>query len=226
VPKVLEGKKLSDVVYKNEFEALYVLEQLIDKIIKEDFKNDSHLRDYVKKRIDGAWEVLRRISKDYFTDRELRSVVPSSEAIEKGPPREIKIKTLKGKEITVTIGADEDEFYHVSISRYRFKCGCQDALILSSTADKRLKEALQTIGVESIPSSGTIFYKYVLCKHTLAKIAKAMTNPTEGIGIINIDKEFIDTLRLALFAAYLRSTDSIDPDIVRNIYEVLRKRLR
>jgi len=226
VSKVLDGKKLSDVTYKNEFEALYVLEQLIDKIIKEDFKNDPHLRDYVRKRIEGAWEVLRRVSKDYFTDRELKSVVPSSKAVEKGLPREIKVKTLKGEEIIMSIGADEDEFYHVSISRYRFKCGCQDAVILSSIADKRLKEALQTIGVERISSSGDIFYKYVLCKHTLAKIAKAMVNPEEGVGILNIDKEFVDTLKLSLFAAYLRSTDRIDPDIVRNIYKLLEKRLR
>jgi len=224
MPKILEGKKLSDVTYENEFEALYVLEQLIDRIIKEDFKNDPRLRDYVKTRIEGAREVLRRVSRDYLTDKELRSVVPSSRTVEEGPPREVKMKTLEGGETTVQIGADE--FYHVMVSRYRFKCGCKDAVMLSSIADRRLKDALRTIGVERIPSSGDIFYRYVLCKHTLAKIAKAMANPSEGIGIINVDKEFVDTLRLALFAAYLRVADKFDPDVVRNMYEVLRKRLR
>jgi len=227
MPKVLREKTLSDVTYKNEFEALKVLDQLIDRIIKDDFKNDPHLRDYVKKRVEGAEEVLRRVSKDYLTDRELRSSVPSSKVVEKGVPREVKVKTLDGREAKAVVGATDDElFYHVYVSRFRFKCTCKDAVMLSSIADRRLKDALQAIGVDRIPTSGMVFYRYVICKHALAKIAKAMANPSEGVGIIAVDKEFVDSLKLALFAAYLRSADKIDPEVVKNVYKVLVKRLR
>jgi len=227
MPEVLREKTLSDVTYKNEFEALKVLEQLIDKIIKEDFKNDPRLRDYVKKRVEGAEEVLRRVSKDYLTDRELRSTVPSSKVVEKGAPKEVKVRTLDGRETKTVVGAtDEDLFYHVYVSRFRFKCTCKDAVMLSSAADRRLKDALQAIGVDRIPTSGMFFYRYIICKHTLAKIAKAMANPSEGVGVVAIDKEFVDSLKLALFGAYLRSADKIDPEVVKNAYKLLIKRLR
>jgi len=226
--RTLRKKSSQDVMYGDEFEALNMLSQLIEKIIAEDFKNDINLREYSRKRLEGAREVLGRAgSKDYFTDVELRSLVPSGTVARRWLPNGVKVKPLTSEEAKATDGKhDEDLFYVVSVSRFRFKCGCQDALMLSSVADRRLKEALKMIGINRIPSSGMVFYKYVLCKHTLAKIAKAMTGEGDEAGVISIDKDFINTLKLALFGAYLRATDKIDPDIVKNIYwKTLLRRL-
>lgn len=225
--RTISYKTVDDVTYKNEFEALLVIEQLVDKIITEDFKNNQELREYVRKRILSAREVLkRRGSEDYYTESELRSSVPSSKALKEGLPREVRIRGLDMKEKTVKVGADEDEaFYHVKVSRYRFKCTCQDALMLASIADAKLKPALESIGVKRVDFSPPVFYKYIICKHTLARIAKAMVHPAEGIGVLNIDREFVNTLKLGLFAAYLRVAEEHDPDIVRSMYSILRQRL-
>lgn len=219
-------KSVDDVTYRNEFEALLVLEQLVDKIILEDFKGDQKLKEYMRKRFKGAKEVLRRRASDYYTESELRSVVPSSKALEEGMPKEIKVRGLDLEEKVVKVGADEDEaFHHVMVSRSRFKCTCQDAIMLASTADKRLKTALQAIGVDRIDFATPVFYRYVLCKHTLAKIAKSMVHPSEGIGILNIDKELMNTLRLGLFAVYMRVSSSYDPEVVKKMYDILRLRV-
>lgn len=223
--KVLSRKTVNDVTYKNEYEALNVLSELLFKIIETDFKNEPALREYILKRVAGAREVLRRVSEDYITEKELRSVVLSSKAEKGGVVREITMKTLDGRRVVVKIGVpDEEAWYSVKVSRYRFKCTCQDAVLLTSIADRRLKAALLSIGVERFPTAEPVFPRYVLCKHTIAKIAKAMA--AGEFGVINVDKEFVDTLKLGLFAVYLREVEKTDPEVVRKMYSILEPRLR
>jgi hypothetical protein len=227
LPKTkLRPKTISDVTFKNEYEALAVLDQLIGKIIDEDFKGNADVKMYVKRRIEGAREVLRRGARDFFTSQELRSEVPSAEAMKKGLPKEVRVRTLDGEEKVVRVGASyEEAFYAVRVSRYRFKCNCQDAIMLSSAADRRFKSALLRNGIKKFPTAEPIFYKYVLCKHTLAKIAEAMANPSEGVGIFNVDKAFVDTLKIALYAVYLRTSSDVDPEITEKIVRIIRRRI-
>lgn len=223
----LKPKTLNDVTYRNEFEALSVLEKLITKLIEEEFSNNPKLKQYVKKRFEGAREVLRRTSRDYFKPYELKSVVVSSKAVKRGEPKYVKLRTLEGKEILVKVGAPDEEAYHdVSVARYRLKCTCQDALLLTSAADKKLKQALLNAGITSFPTAELVFYKYVICKHTLAKLAQAMAKPESELGVINVDEEIADTLRIGLFAIYLRLVSKAEPKITRRIYKILRRRIK
>ena len=223
--KAVKRKTIDDVLFRNEYEALKVLEDFVEKLVREDFGNDLNVRTYVRRRFEGAREVLRRASKDYVALSELRSMVMTGEATEKGILRQVKMKTLDGREVIVERGVpDEEAWYHVRVSRYRLKCTCKDAVMLSSLADRNLKNALRRARVKRFPTAEPVFYRYVLCKHTLAKIAKAMS--AGEAGVLNVDREFADTLRIALFAVYLKVVENPDPEVVRRAYRILRRRLR
>lgn len=202
------------------YDALHVLEQLINEIIARDFKGDMKLKTYVKKRFDSARDVLKRRSRDHSSQHELHSMIPSARAL-RNPPRHIKVKTLDGGETSIHVGVPDDEaFYSVRVSRYRLKCTCQDALMQASTANSRFKYALLRARIPGFPTAEPFFYKYVLCKHVLAKLAEAL-----GTGTISIDEELLSTLRIALYTVYLRTVEKPDPDITRRIYPVIKRRI-
>lgn len=218
----LGPKRLRDVTYSNEFEALVVLEELVNRIVDEEFNGNPEMKQYLIKRFEGAREVLRREAEDYFTSHELRSSVPSSKSLRRKGSKYAKMKTLEGEEIIVRLGEEDwDDFYSVKVSRHRLKCTCPDAVMLSSVADKRFNMWLKRVKLKR-ESPEPIFYRYVICKHTLAKLAKAMTG-SSGISFVNIDRELVETIKIGLYAVYLRVAKEVDPSMIRKIYTILKR---
>jgi len=97
--------------------------------------------------------------------KELRGIVLSGK--EKHPPSELvhTYKNLQGKYVKIPAKFD---YHKVSISPFRMKCNCQDALITSSRADNRLTRIFHR--------PMTIASRYVLCKHTIAFLPVALKN--------------------------------------------------
>lgn len=207
--------------FRNVYDALAKISSTLLTLIKDNFNSNHKLIDFLFKRIDKAKEIIDRAGRTYFTADEVREVIPSSKTIELGMPRKLRVKTLDGEETTLRLGVPEENAYHITrVSRFRLKCTCWDSIRTSSTADRKLSSLIAASETVVAPASNLIFSKYVLCKHTIASLARALY-----FGELNLDdRELLTTLKLALFGAYLRVEESPNPEIVHEFLNIIRIR--
>ncbi|MEM4854978.1 MAG: hypothetical protein QXE75_06135, partial [Sulfolobales archaeon] len=161
--------------FRSELEALSQVKATLLTMVKEEFDNNQKLIDFIVKRVSGAREVISRRRQTHLFDGEVRELFPSSKAVEKGLPRRVKVKTLNGEEMYITLGVPEEEAYHMtSVSRYRMKCTCWDSIYTSSVADGKLANVIKLLDVDRVPMQSTMFSKYIICKHTVASLTRAI----------------------------------------------------
>lgn len=207
--------------YRNEHEALVAVGNALLSLVKRDFESDAKLTLFVMKRVSGAREVLTRERATRISESEVRERIPSSKTLEMGAPRTVRMKTLDGSVVELPAGAPEEEAYHIThVSKYRMKCTCWDAVRTSSVADRRLEQLMREHNVE-VASLGQVFSRYVLCKHTIATLARYVY---EGEVDLNDDR-LLDTLRLSLFAAYLREERNPNPEVLYNMLQKVLTRV-
>ncbi|MEM3964450.1 MAG: hypothetical protein QW584_01840 [Thermofilaceae archaeon] len=200
--------------FRSELEALNQVKATLLAMVKEEFGNNQRLVDFVVKRVSGAREVIGRRRRTHLFDGEVRELLPSSKAVERGLPRRVKVKTFDGEEVYVALGVPEEEAYHVtSVSRYRMKCTCWDSIRTSSAADRRLADVVELLDADRAPPQATAFSKYIICKHTVASLARAVY-----VGQLELnDEELLNTLRLALLGAYLRVEEEPSGELVSRV---------
>lgn len=200
--------------FRSELEALNQVKTTLLAVVKEEFDNNQRLVDFIAKRVSGAREVIGRRRRTHLIDGEVRELLPSSKAVERGLPRRVKVKTFNGEEVYVAFGVPEEEAYHTtSVSRYRMKCTCWDSIRTSSTADRKLARMIELLEVGGAPPQATAFSKYIICKHTVASLAKAIYVGQLELG----DEELLNTLRLALLGAYLRVEEEPSGELVSRV---------
>jgi hypothetical protein len=192
------------------------LKQVLLELNKELFDGNYEVREYLNSRVNGARDVLMSKVVDFrVTPHEVRVIFTSSEAARKGAPRTIVTGTLEGRPAKVKVGA-EVPFHYASISRYRIKCTCDDSFYLALTAGK----VLESLDRRFRGKGAEILARYTLCKHSLAGVAMALANGTVSLS----DKEFKDTLKIAMLAIYLRAAKKPDPEKVRNLASLITSR--
>lgn len=215
--KTLVGEQEAKI--EGEFDALRVLYNLTMKLVKDEFEGNVKMREYLEKRFMGAYEVLKRHSTARVTEYELCNTILSSKAMEEGVERKVKMKTLEGKDTAITVGVPAEEaFHHTRVSKFRFKCTCQDAIFLATEADSKFHQILIN-NLKKAYEASYFFSKYVICKHTLASMAKALKN-----NVISIDEDFLNTLRIALFAVYLKTNEKSDKQLEEKIIKIIKRR--
>jgi len=96
----------------------------------------------------------------------------------------------------------------------------QDSELTASKAEKLFHEKLKELKIW-IPTAEPVLYKYVLCKHTLSELAKAISSKK-----ISMTRELKRTLIVALYACYLVSSGSkrVPEKITRIVVRILRVR--
>ena len=160
---------------------------------------------YVIKRFEGAYEVILRsrlrVSSTIPKGSGVAMVLVSSRALEEGPERVIRVRTLSGDVVEVVLGTPLEESYHVvQVGPYGLKCTCRDALMLASRADSEFIAAAKLYGIKRFELQTPLFTKYVLCKHTLAAAAYALAS-----NVLSRDlKVFREVLKLSALGAALR----------------------
>ncbi|MEM4787822.1 MAG: hypothetical protein QXV28_07585 [Ignisphaera sp.] len=209
-----------DKSFRSELEALNQVKTILLTMVKEEFDNNQKLIDFIVKRISGAREVISRRRQTHLYDSEIRELLPSSKAVERGLPKRVKVKSLNNEEMYITLGVSEEEAYHVtSISRYRMKCTCWDSIRTSSVADKRLTDIIKLLDADKSLQQATVFSKYIICKHTIASLARAIY-----LGQLELsDEELLNTLRLALLGAYLRVEENLNKELLGKVLSKVKK---
>ena len=161
--------------------------------------------DFLKVRFQGASEIIRRSSARVLSTIVKGSgvtiIFASSKVLEEGPERLIKVRNLNGTVVELPLGVTAEEAYHITqVGCYGLKCTCTDALMTASKADRLFLEGLKRYGVKRVDVPTPVFTRFVICKHTLAAAAYALT-----LGVIPYDsKVFRETLKLGVLAAALR----------------------
>ncbi len=200
------------------------VKQELFEIIEKDFHGYPRLRSYVIDRVRRARDILMHL------DTRLRSienhgvegyrvVFLSSEFLEHGAERRVLVRKLTGGITVVEYGTPLERSIHiVEVSRWRHKCSCPDAIFTSARADSAIMKLDQKVE--------PLFYKYVLCKHTLA--ALALLSAIEAINLG--DRVLRETLWLALLAALLRVVDTAILDEFKEVIDrgigIATKRMR
>lgn len=166
---------------------------------------DRSVADFLKVRFQGASEIIRRSSARVLSTIVKGSgvtiIFASSRVLEEGPERIVKVRSLDGRVVELPLGVSAEEAYHITqVGCYGLKCTCTDALMTASKADRLFLEGLRRYDVKRVDVPTPIFTKYVICKHTLATAAYALT-----LGVIPYDsKVFREVLKLGVLAAALR----------------------
>jgi len=187
---------------RKSLEALTRLKRSVMTIARRDYGLYEPLRTYLLERFRRARQILsmlpRRLrSIDAHGIEGYRIAFLSGEAVERGIERSIAVKTLDGRVTTVATGTPiERAIYVVEVSRWRIKCSCMDAILLSTIADSKLSRLL---GYRGEP----IFYRYTLCKHSIAALSLLLSDSKLSLR----DRELRTTLRLCVTAAFLRVAD-------------------
>ncbi len=189
-------------VCRKALQELDKVKQELFESIDRDFCGYPRLKSYVIDRVRRARDILTRL------DTRLRSienhgvegyrvVFLSSEFLERGAERGLLVRKLTGGMAVIKYGTPLERSIHiVEISRWRLKCSCPDAIFTSARADS----AIMKMGRRVEP----LFYRYVLCKHTLAALALLSAIKAINLG----DRILRETLWLALLATFLRVSDT------------------
>ena len=206
------GEKALAKVYGDVKEALR-------KLVQEYFP--LRLWDEVSKRLEKAYSILvfeKRYEYTRETETGTTSIIKSTMALRKGVEKPVDMKSLDGEIVTVVEGVPlEKAFHKVEISRVRMKCTCEDAVFTSSIADSRLEKiARRLIGYVPQPQ----LYRYVLCKHTLAELMRAVMHGRLDLN----DKAVRETLFLSLYSLALRYASRIPARTHKKAIELLRRR--
>ncbi len=187
LPKPLLGEALSKLDRLAEY-----LYELIDRFFP---REAPRLREYVRRRVEGAREVLVHAGERMLSFRRLAPnafIVTLVSSRAAGRPLRIApryYRTLTGGVERVEREPIDELVYHVEIGPYALKCTCPDAVFTAAKADRLLMEA-------GFPPQA---YKYVLCKHVLAGLAALW-----AAGLIDPTKPPLDEALLrALVTAYL-----------------------
>jgi len=219
---VVETVRGADV--RRSLEALTQIRRYVLTIARRDYGLYEPLRAYLLERFKRARSILSNLPRrlrsiDAHGIEGYRVAFLSSEAVERGIERSIAVRTLDGGVTTITAGTPiERALYVVEVSRWRIKCSCMDALMLSSIADSKLSRIL---GYQGEP----LFYRYTLCKHSIAALSLLVSDARLSLK----DRELRTTLRLCVTAAFLRvADDSIVEkyrDVVWKVVERAIKRI-
>ncbi len=168
-----------------EYRALRRIERLLVRLVVEEYDADPGLLDYVRRRVNGAGEILRRglvASIRRLGEHSWMASFISSRA--RGPlgPRRILLRSLDGRLVEVEEAQlPDDAIHYAEASPYVVKCTCMDSIVTASAASRRGLQARST-----------------LCKHVIALLAIITSDAGEDIGV------YVRPLREALAAAYAR----------------------
>jgi len=172
----------------------------------------------VTKYFKGARDVLKRIESFEVRNGYVYARILSTEAVRRGKPRSVRVKTLTGEEITVSLGVPLDSAYHyVVVSENIMKCTCQAALRTAAKADKWLEEYLRRHGIQTDLQT-LLFAKHVLCKHTAAVLSKAIAS-----GAVQVTEILLDNLTLGIAAAAI-SEGLVTQQIIDEVLRTIKKR--
>ncbi len=161
--------------------------------------------DFLRDRFQGTSEIIRRSSARVLSTIVKGSgvtvIFASTKVLKEGPERLIKVRSFNGEVIELPLGVTAEEAYHITqVGCYGLKCTCTDALMTASKADRLFLEGLRRCGVKRVDVPTPLFTRFVICKHTLAAAAYALT-----LGIIPYDSRvFREVLKLSILAAALR----------------------
>ena len=146
----------------------------------------------LSKIIRQARDVLSRVENIEYGTRYVRATILSSIASRGRPEHTVVVRGLDGRVRKVRVGVPLEQSYHnVIVSSRVLKCDCPVALRIASRADAFLESIAKRYRYRI--REPMLFSKHILCKHTVAILAKAMDE-----GIIVMDDELIDNLSLAL----------------------------
>ena len=168
-----------------EHRALRRIEGVLTEIVLREFNADSLLLDYVRRRVAGAEEILRRglvASVRGIGGHSWIASFISSRARSTVGPRRILLRSLEGRLVEVEEGRSLDEVIHYAeLSPRVVKCTCMDSIVTASAVSRRGLQVRST-----------------LCKHVIALLAIITSDAGEDIGV------YVRPLREALAAAYVR----------------------
>ena len=141
----------------------------------------------------GAKDVLKRINNIDYKDGYVRATILTTKASKHMRVRSITVKDLFGNIRKIKIGVPiEDSYHHVTVTERVMKCTCPIAVRNASKANKWLEDLAKKKKLH-YNSSEKLFFKHVLCKHTLAVLAKGI-----GYGAIPVSDALVKNLSLAL----------------------------
>jgi len=169
----------------------------------------------------GAKDVLKRIQRIDYGRGYVKAVILSTKASKSAPEHPVVIRDIfSGKPRTVMVGVPIEESYHyVIVAEHMMKCNCPVALRNASKADKYLEQFVKRHGLRYSPGD-MLFSKHVMCKHTIAVLAKGI-----GSGAIPISDTLIENITLSLIG--LAVAEGVDNErIRRELLRILRKRGR
>ncbi len=200
-------------VRRKALQELDRLKRELLEVVERDFRGYPRLRSYVIDRIRRARDILMHLDtrlrsiEDHGVEG-YRVVFLSSEFLEHGAERKALVRKLTGGIAVVEHGTPLEKSIHiVEISKWRLKCSCPDAIFASARADSVVMKLSQRVE--------PLFYKYVLCKHTLAALALLSAIEALNLG----DRVLRETLWLALLTALLRVIDTAILDEFRDVID-------
>jgi len=167
---------------------------------------------YVSKRVRKARVVHRRSLLSSYVDeegRELRSVLASQKVAEAAPPGALTLRDLEGL-------PPESAYRLVRVSSTRLKCTCQDSVITTAVAERRLPSVAEKVASLHLELSPGALANYSLCKHVISELVRA-----KELGVVAwSDAELLKTLTVALLALALRyGVDDVEGGRLRQVVE-------
>ncbi|MEB2835902.1 MAG: hypothetical protein GSR80_001426 [Desulfurococcales archaeon] len=168
-----------------EYRALRRIERLLARLVVDEYDADPGLLDYVRRRVAGAEEILRRglvVSVRRLGEQSWIASFISLRAGKELGPRRILLRSLEGRIVEVEEGLSLDDMIHYAeVSPQVIKCTCMDSIVTASAASR--------LGTRT---------RSTLCKHVIALLAIITSGAGEDIGV------YRKPLREALEAAYAR----------------------
>jgi len=184
------------------------------------------LYDFIRLRFSGALKIIVRASDKVgsiiIKGEGATAIIASTEFLEKGPLRLVKVLTPDGVEVRIPIGIPPEEGFHVTqVGPYGMKCTCEDAVMTASRADREFVKALKALGFEELPKPLILplFSRFVLCKHTISLLSYLI-----AAGIIDYrSADLRRTLTLSTLGAALRvmGAEGIPEEVLKRSLKLL-----
>ena len=170
----------------------------------------------------GAKDVLKRIQNIEYREGYVKATILSTKASRLAPEHTVVVRDLTGKLRKVTVGVPiEESYHHVIVAEHMMKCDCPVALRNASKADNWLEKFVKKNRIRYNPSE-MLFAKHVLCKHTLAVLAKGI-----GYGAVPLTDRLIDNITVSLVGLAIAEgavNENIEKELIRILRRLSRRR--
>lgn len=199
-------------------DGFYMLRDLLVVALRELDMNTVTMQDEVRKLIESAREVGRRVERLEYSGNAVRMTVLSTEAKESPagpevPGRVAVYRALDGALVKKPVGVPLERSYHyVQASEEELKCTCDFAMVEASKANAYLKALARQGRVELREDMPMV--RFTLDKHTVYALARGLED-----GVIRDTPALHETLKLGLIALAVAKNIRLSPAAQRYLLE-------